>query len=354
MRRRGIGWDIGGVHLKAACLFEEDGRRRLVWRERPFEIWRAPAELPATLTALLAGILRDAGTAGGGDAAIVAADGTVRHAVTFTAELSDCFASREEGVARILAACDRVFGGDGYEVLDVEGCLRPPAAARRTPMAVAAANWMATAGLAARLVPEGVLVDAGSTTTDIVPFSSGRPRPRGRGDTERLQCGELLYTGALRTPPSALAGTVPVRGAPCPTIPEFFCSMADAYVLLGRLDPADYTVATADGRGRDRAACAARLARLVGAAPADLGEDGLLDVARFLEDRQTGLVAAALRRAAPGARVAVICGSGEFLARAAAGRAGLDTVRLEALLPDLGLGWNRVATAAALALRCVA
>src|SRR5262249_46554932 len=149
----------------------------------------------------------------------------------------------------------------------------------------------------------------------------------------------------------ALAATVPVQGAPCPTIPEFFCSMADAYVLLGRLSPDAYTVATADGRGRDRAACAVRLARLVGASPADLGEDGLVAVARFLEERQAARLAAALRRAAPDARVAVVCGSGEFLARAAAGRAGLDASGLEALCPGLGEGWSRTAPAAALALR---
>jgi probable H4MPT-linked C1 transfer pathway protein len=338
MTPRGIGWDIGGVHLKAALHFEEGGRGRLAWRQRPFEIWRAPGDLRAEMAALLA--------------ELSAPGAILRHAVTFTAELSDCFADRGEGVAFILDACDDVLGREAYGVLDIEGNLRPPAAARRTPMAVAAANWMATAGLAARLVPDGVLIDAGSTTTDIVPLRSGRPRPRGRGDTERLQCGELLYTGVLRTPPAALAATVPVRGRPCPTIPELFCSMADAYVLLGRLDAEAWSTATADGRGRDRAACAARLARLVGATPFELGEEGVAAIAAFLEERQTALVRAALSRAAPGARLAVTCGAGEFLARAAAAGAGLESVSLETLLPDLGLGWSRVAPAAALALFC--
>jgi probable H4MPT-linked C1 transfer pathway protein len=338
MTPRGFGWDIGGVHLKAALLVDDSGRMRLAWRERPFEIWREPLALPAAMLSLM-------------DELLPRAAAGVPHAVTFTAELSDCFASRAAGVAFILDACDQALGEACYRVLDVEGCLRPPGAARRTPYAVAAANWMATAMLAARFVPDGVLLDTGSTTTDIVPLRSGRPRPRGRGDTERLQCGELLYTGVLRTPPSSLAETVPVRGAPCPTIPEFFCSMADAYVLLGRLDPGAYTVPTADGCGRDRAACAVRLARLVGAAPADLGDDGLVALAAFLEERQIARVAAALERAAPGVRTAVTCGAGEFLADAAARSAGLDTVRLEALLAGLGHGWSRVAPAAALALR---
>jgi probable H4MPT-linked C1 transfer pathway protein len=342
MTPRGFGWDIGGVHLKAALLLDDGGEMRLVWRERPFAIWRAPTALPAAMVSLMDDLLPRAAAAGR----------AIPHAVTFTAELSDCFASREAGVAFILDACDQALGGEGYRVLDVEGGLRPPGAARRTPLAVAAANWMATAMLAARFVPDGVLIDTGSTTTDIVPLRTGRPRPLGRGDTERLQCGELLYTGGLRTPPSSLGETVPVRGAPCPTIPEFFCNMADAYVLLGRLEPGAYTVETADGRGRDRAACAVRLARLVGASPADLGEDGLLALAAFLEERQIARVAAAVRRAAPGARTAVTCGAGEFLAEAAARSAGLDTVRLEALHPRLGPGWSRVAPAASLALRC--
>lgn len=339
MTPRGVGWDIGGVHLKAALFCEENGRARLAWRQRPFEIWRAPGALPAAMAGLLDDLL-------GGS------KDRLSHAVTFTAELSDCFADRAEGVAFILDACDAALGRDDYLVQDIEGGLRPPAAARRAPLAVAAANWMATAGLAARLVPDGVLIDAGSTTTDIVPLRSGRPRPRGRGDTERLQCGELVYTGALRTPPYALATTVPVLGAICPTIPEHFCSMADAYVLLGRLDPADWSTPTADGRGRDRSACAVRLARLVGASPVDLGDEGVRSIAAFLEEKQTALLASAIGRAAADARLAVTCGAGGFLARAAASSAGLKTVSLETLLPSLGDGWSRVAPAAALALRC--
>jgi len=66
----------------------------------------------------------------------------------------------------------------------------------------AAANWLALATYAGRLAPRGpaVLLDVGSTTTDVIPLQDGTPVPRGRTDPERLESKELVYTGVRRTP----------------------------------------------------------------------------------------------------------------------------------------------------------
>jgi probable H4MPT-linked C1 transfer pathway protein len=338
------GWDIGGVHLKAAA-FDLTGRGGLLaWRQEPFEIWRDPGSLTARLGALAASLPAPADRS---------SSRAMRHAVTMTAELSDVFPSRAAGVRFILAACRESLGGD-LRVLRTSGDLVAIEAARRDPDGVGAANWMATAMVAARaLGGSGVLVDTGSTTTDIVPLASGRPAPRGRSDLERLACGELVYSGLLRTPPAALADRVPLRGGWCRTAPEHFTSMADVYVLLGRIDPSSCTVPTPDGRGRTSSECAARLARLVCAEPGDLGEDELLSLAEFLADRQAEGIAAAIREVAtrnPGVGRAVVAGAGAILAADAAARAGLVPVRLAELVPGRGDGWDVVAPAACLAL----
>jgi probable H4MPT-linked C1 transfer pathway protein len=331
------GWDIGGVNLKTARLAGRAGRRRIAWRQEPFEIWRAPGGLAFALRRL------DRGHGGGA------------RAVTLTAELSDVFPGRAAGVRAILAAVTAALGPKPYRVLDSAGGLLSGAAARRFPLRVASANWMAPALVAARRAPRGVLVDVGSTTTDIIPFSSGRPRPEAKDDRGRLMTGELVYSGVLRTPPAALAATVPLGGSECRTIPEYFTQMADVYVILGLLPPGDYTAATPDGRGRDRAACVARLARLVGAEPGDLSAHALREIAAHLMERQVEPIAAAIRTVAARsgcgrAPRVVVCGAGRFLAEEAARRAGGRPVPLETIVPGFGRDWGRVAPAAALAL----
>jgi hypothetical protein len=338
-----FGWDIGGVHLKAAMLDDARRRPRLVWRQSGFEIWRRRDALAHRLRHMKDEMARGAGSPGS----------DAWHAVTMTAELSDVFPDREAGVRFILSACRRALGRHVL-VLDHSGRLVTPREARRTPARIAAANWMASATVAARaLRDDGLFIDVGSTTTDIVPLARGRAAPRGRTDLRRLASRELVYTGILRTPPAALTDRVPVGGAWLRPAPEQFAIMADAWRLLGRLTAAEYTVPTPDGRGRSRAACAARLARLVCAGPRDVGREGIMRLARSLARRQVDVVAEAARAVAarvPGARVAVVAGAGGFLGAASARRAGLGVLGMEDLIPGFGKGWNRVAPAASLAL----
>ncbi len=343
------GWDIGGVHLKLSRLEYGDAKRAEITTSiEPFEIWKAPDTLAGRLTTMLA--RSTAGPAGGrrGDG--------VRHAVTMTAELSDLFASRSDGVRFILHACSEALGRDSFRVFTLDGALIRPEDAMESPLRAVAANWVATAHLIARHAGPSILIDVGSTTTDIIPIDTRGPITPSRADTERLLSGELVYTGVLRTPPASLAESVPLRGGSCRVASEHFCLMADAYRLLGRIVEGDYTVATADGRGKGREDAAARLARLVCADRRDLADAEITAIAEFLEERQIELIARALRQVRerfPGVRGRPIwtAGIGSFIAREAAVRSGEDARRLDQMIPDLaGDRWERAAPSAALAL----
>jgi probable H4MPT-linked C1 transfer pathway protein len=228
-----LGLDVGGANLKAA---HTDGAART----RPFDLWKDPAGLPAALAALLSEMPR--------------AD---RVAVTMTGELCDCFETKREGVAAILDAVEKAAGGTPTRVWRNDGRFVDVAAARQTPLQVAAANWLALATFAGRGAPKGpaLLIDIGSTTTDVIPLQDGRPVPQGRTDPERLRCGELVYTGVRRTPLCA------ILGAEGPA--ELFATTLDVYLLLGSIaeDGADRN--TADGRPATKAAAEARLARML-------------------------------------------------------------------------------------------
>lgn len=327
-----LGWDVGGANLKVARI-GSDGDIRVV--ERPFPLWREPHRL----SHVLADVASELGPAE-----------TI--AVTMTAELADCFATKREGVGFVLDAFRTAFPAIDPWVYGVDGQFRSADAARQQPHKVAAANWMASATLVARTCADAIFIDVGSTTTDIIPIAGGRVVARGRTDPARLRTGELVYSGALRTPACAIARWVPLRGRRCRVAAEHFAIAADVHLWLERITEVDYTCETPDGRGRSRAEAAARIARMVCADLEMIGSRDVTAIAAHLAHAQVRQVAAGIRqvvrRLGAGApRLAVLAGQGAFLARAAAEEVGLE---VRDLASELGPAAARSAPSAAVAL----
>jgi hypothetical protein len=328
-----VGWDIGGVNTKAVRL-EPGGSGRAAPRalSAPLQMERDAAALTPTLRRLAAAL-------GGG---------AVTHAVTMTAELSQAFRTKREGVAFVLDALEAAFPGQPVRVYTVDGRFLDPEAARARPLDVAAANWAATARFVGRAVPDCLLVDIGTTSTDIVPVVAAEPSPVGRTDPERLLAGELVYTGALRTPVEAVARVVPLWGGHCPLAAEAFALMGDVYLWLGALEGADYSVRPPDGRPATREFAGERLARAVCADAEMLDEEAVGAIARALAEAQVESVLAGMRRVLarhPDIGRAVVTGLGAFIAAEAARRTDLEVVPLA----DRIGGAARMAPAAAVA-----
>jgi (4-(4-[2-(gamma-L-glutamylamino)ethyl]phenoxymethyl)furan-2-yl)methanamine synthase len=328
-----IGWDIGGVNTKAASV---SGGRVLAVRGRPYELQHDPAALVPLLRELAAEIHPSPDTA--------------THAVTMTAELSQMFRTKREGVAFVLDAITAAFPAGSVRVFTVDGRFVDADEARQRPLAVAAANWAATAGAVAERHPDAVLIDIGTTSTDIIPIVGGRVVSLGRTDPERLASGELLYTGAVRTPAEAIASQVPLGEGLAGVSAEGFALSGDVHVWRGSLSPADYTSPTPDRRPASREFARERLARVVCADREMLDDAAISAIADALADAQAASVAAAIHRVAarhPSLHMAVVTGLGEFVGRAAALAAGLDVVALSA---ELGDAAARCAPAASVAL----
>lgn len=326
-----FGWDIGGVHTKVALV--SDGRIVCV-REEPFELQRDPGGL----VPLLQRLARDAGAP------------FAAHAVTLTAELSQMFRTKRDGVAFVVDAVETAFPGAAVRVFTVGGGFISPAEAKARPLDVAAANWMATARIVAQRHPDVLLVDVGSTTTDIIPVSSGKVVAIGRTDLERLGCGELVYTGAVRTPVEAVVQQVTVRGTRVGVSAEGFALVGDVHVWRGDLHEDDYSAPTPDGRARSREACGERLLRVVCADREMLDARDISAIADDVAAAQAGQIAAAMRRVAerqPGVCRAVVTGRGAFLGVAAARPAGIEVLALE---EEIGVDAARSAPAVAVAL----
>ena len=127
--------------------------------------------------------------------------------------------------------------------------------------------------------------------------------------------------------------------------------MADAYVLLGRLDATDYTCPTPDGRDSSPAACAERLARLVCADREMLSEPEIIKIARYLVECQLRVVSEGLLQVVSLRDEAAVApaGVGAFLAVEVAGRLGLAVLPAGSIWGNEGVALPAVAAAQLLA-----
>jgi probable H4MPT-linked C1 transfer pathway protein len=297
-----IGWDIGGAHVKAAMV---DAGRLVAVRQWPCALWHGLDQLDAVFDDACRRWLPPAADTAG----------AIGHAVTMTGEMVDLFASRHDGVIRLvhhlrgrLGPRLRLFAGTG-EWLGSE-------AAVDRWQALASANWAATARLVAASVgsEDALLVDIGSTTTDLVPILQGQVRARGSSDAERLRSGELLYQGVIRTPLCSLSRRIRFRGESFNVMNEWFATTADVYRLTGDLDAAHDQHPAADNGAKDVAGSCRRIARMIGhdadAAPLEDWQS----FARRWRSLQPALLEAELQRVAPDRTpLLVAAGCGSFL-----------------------------------------
>lgn len=332
MTRPWLGLDIGGANLKAA-----DGSGRAV--SLPFPVWQRPHELPEQIARLCDAFSR-----------------TDQLAVTMTAELCDCFATRAEGVLAVLEAVNRASRGAAVRIWGTDGCFHDPATLRsRDPLLAAASNWLATATLAARLAPEGtgLFIDIGSTTTDLIPLRDGLPVPIGRTDLDRLRSGELVYAGVRRTPLFALAQELPWGEGTIGLAAERFATTHDLYLLRGDIPPDPSDSDTADGRPATVSHALGRVARMVGADRDTLPDQDIQFIANSLDLLLMNRMARGARRVLGGqadsAFNVVIAGSGAFLASRLARLLQPDPSRVLDLASVWGAGASSAAAAHAVA-----
>lgn len=319
--RDAVGWDIGGAHLKAAhCA---GGKLRRV-RQLPTPLWLGLQHLEAAVAIVLDAL----------------PEAPLLHAVTMTGELADLFPDRQHGVRGIAdafaGALARRRPRDELRFFAGNAALLPLADVAAAHRAIASANWLASAAWCAAVVGDGVLVDLGSTTTDIVPFAGGRIRAIGGSDAVRLETGELIYLGLLRTPLMALAQRVPFGGLLRRPMNEHFATTADVMRVCDELDESTDMLPAADQGEKSVEASARRLLRMVAEDLADVGLERARELARWyrarlLEELRVALEEVLLCDTMPPRAPLVAAGIGASLVAELAVRAGRPLLRWEDL-----------------------
>ncbi len=273
------GFDIGGANTDVAVVdFDESGNIIDIETDHVYlPMWKKKEELKDTMKEFLRSL-------GGDDIDAVA--------ISMTAELVDAYKTKKEGVIDIAQKSMETFhvtvgfvGLDG--IIDISQLLSDP-------MKVAAANWIATAPLAAKINSNCILIDTGSTTTDIIPIKNGRECSLGRSDLERLKTGELVYSGTLRTNVAALVEKVPINGKMTRIASELFAIVADVQIVLGNIDLDDYTCDTMDGEGKTVEECMRRISRVVCGDMEVLKPEEIIEIANYIYTVQVEKIAEAL------------------------------------------------------------
>lgn len=319
-----ITWDIGGANIKRLLIdFSKDELQSEIFY---FPMWQRKKSLK--------NFLREKN---------MPADNV---GITMTAELCDVFKTKEEGVRYVVESCEKIFEDPYYLTVDGE-LLRNDEIDE--PLSLAASNWVASLYYLEKRFNRGILLDIGSTTTDIVPFGYPHVRRSLKKATDlvRLQRGYMVYTGFLRTPLAAIARRVPFQGRLTRLASENFAISADIYNILGFLE--DYRCDTPDGKGKTTVDSMRRIARMLCADLKEVGEQEVIRISEYLFERQAAEIAEAMlemiRSQGLDDPVVYACGTGITLGMKACEKAGLsakslaDTTPAHENLPCLGLAY---------------
>lgn len=230
------GYDVGGAHLKVARL---DAGRVIDVRQIACPLWEGLDRLASAL-----------------DEAAPLSAGADAHAITMTGELTEIFPSRAAGVVSLVSVLSERLGPKARFFMGLKGFSNAETACHNTE-AVGSANFLATARAIALQRKGALLIDMGSTTTDIIVCD----RPQGMTDAERLQTGELVYTGYTRTSVPTITSRAPLLGTWQGLARDNFATMADVRRVLSELPDDVDQLDTTDGRGKSVLESLQRLAR---------------------------------------------------------------------------------------------
>ena len=312
------GIDIGGANLKFALLDSDsssiathdstsssDAADHVAFiDEISFPFWTNHRELVAVLTQISKTL---------GDV-----DGV---AITMTAELADCFENKRQGVHFIVDAVESAFPKTACRFYSTAGEMVDAATAKKNWALTAASNWHASSWFLFRQhqLQDGFLIDIGSTTCDIIPVQSGLPVASGQTDLDRLRNGQLVYAGIGRTAICSLIDSVRLADCEVTIARELFACVSDAMIWTNRSPPQPDSRNSADQRPLSRAACRARLCRMLCADDCDLDDDEVTQIAEQTYHALKNLIVGGLQSVVDQhpsiPKTFCLAGSGQALAR---------------------------------------
>lgn len=210
--------------------------------------------------------------------------------ITITAELSDAFQTKREGISTILNALEQVFNKEKMFFINNINEFCSFDRVKSDPISVAAANWVSTSLFLGKFVPKCILIDAGSTTIDVIPILNSVPVSRGKNDVERLMNRELIYTGGLRATIPSITHFLPYKDKLVRISFEKFALVSDVHRILKNISETEYINDTADNRSKTLNDCYARLARMICMDLESISLKELDKIAKYIYNKQIEMI----------------------------------------------------------------
>lgn len=280
--------DIGGANTKAALIhFKEKKIMKSYSYMEYFPFWeKTKTEIPEMLHNITAKLIEI------NDYQLENID---YFAITITAELSDAFQTKREGILTILDALGKVFEKDKLKFISNKPTFLDYTNAKSEPYSIAAANWVSTALFLGYFVLECILIDAGSTTIDIIPIVESKPASMGYDDISRLINHELIYTGGLRATIPSITHHVPYKGKNVRVSFEKFALISDVHRILNNISEEDFINDTADNRSKSLQDCYARLSRVICMDIETISKEDLKIIANYIYEKQLDIITQEIR-----------------------------------------------------------
>ena len=313
------GFDIGGANTDVAIIdFNNSGEINNIEVDFKYlPMWIKNNELDNAFKSLLGSSLSEIDAVG----------------ISMTAELVDAYETKKDGVLDVASKVLDVFNVPvGF--VSINGIIDYPELLKN-PGSVAAANWIATSKIASKISDECIMIDIGSTTTDIIPIKRGKECAKGRLDLERLATGELVYTGTLRTNLAAIVNKVPIHDQWFRVSSELFSITADIHTVLGNIKMEDYSCDTPDSAGKSKSECMRRISRLVCGDLDLLNFTDIKQISAHIYQEQIKQISEALAEVSKRENISKIVTTGlgmEILGKKSAKFLNMDSVGMDTIL----------------------
>ncbi len=251
-----LGLDIGGANTKAVLIhFKNQENYNSFSYIEYFPFWKKTKDqFPLLLKRIISKIILNNN---------FTLENLNYIAVTMTAELSDAFQTKKEGILYLLNGLLEVFEVEKLRFITINNNYIGYKEAKNNIKLIMAANWVSTALYLGSFISDCILIDSGSTTTDIIPICKSLPIPIGKDDIGRLINHELIYTGGLRATIPSITHIVPYKNKMIRISFERFALISDIHMILNNISKEEYNNETADNRDKSIEGCYARLARVV-------------------------------------------------------------------------------------------
>ncbi len=234
-----LGIDIGGAHIKLVGL---DEKKELIFVDYlKFYFWKEEKSINKIFNYINS-----------------KSNKNTLSGITMTAELCDIFKNRVDGFRKIYNYCKKLknnyfFYTKSKKIFE-----------KKNYSAIVSMNWHSIGRLLEKKYKNAIIVDFGSTTTDIICIKNYVIQNKNFDDFSRINSSELVYTGLTRTPIFAINSKVKINGKNFEIIPEFFSDMSDVYRINSILKKEFDIDETADGKKRSKFLSYSRLSRNFG------------------------------------------------------------------------------------------